>query len=602
MPDYGTESGLGTGDTDKSYTTGSGYITTGGGDKGGGGQDNNPNAGDSGAKKSLEDQLEAMRKAYEDQLVADAEEARLRLERLQEEEAMRLQEESFDQPDAGETSSKSAFEKIIDDFLMDIGAKAPDADYYDRLGEREERSRTALEQSQEDRRSGNNNTQDDLQDDLQDDVAEDDFSNIPIFVRDPYAGGIGAFGYSPELMQFESQQGAGQVPYYMAAARNAQNPNISPAFQYAAENYDILGGEQRTAPRPIEMMSAAERAQILGIDSNFNTPNYNSPYYGSSEQNEFDYYKNMFGGGGSPGKGGGGVGPGLVAGLDYPISPDIIEKYKYIISDLFGGNMQSDTTTTPTDTSTTTSSSSAQAYDLLQDAMNAGTEQEKNALLDQVGSTLEAGVREAGGDIVRPEPPNVLPPNASFKFKYGTPSVDNFGRRQYTGTMLVEMPDGTISTYRAGTHSSRQKLQDDFNRMMAGVNASLRGQVQTVNQNYGTQSVDVSPTDVTMSGGTLSGPGTFTVRDRSTGQNQIVDDRGIRQGNPFYGSVNRNDPNYDVMLDAIVNPVTGSPMGMMSAAPQQRSQFNSMGELMDFQSQNPTMNLMGEYQRLSELE
>ena len=61
---------------------------------------------------------------------------------------------------------------------------------------------------------------------------------------------------------FESQQGAGQVPYYMAAARNAQNPNMSPAFQYAAQNYDILGGAQRLAPRPMEMMSVAERQQI----------------------------------------------------------------------------------------------------------------------------------------------------------------------------------------------------------------------------------------------------------------------------------------------------------------------------------------------------
>ena len=61
---------------------------------------------------------------------------------------------------------------------------------------------------------------------------------------------------------FESQQGAGQVPYYMAAARNAQNPNMSPAFQYAAQNYDILGGSQRLAPRPMEMMSVAERQQI----------------------------------------------------------------------------------------------------------------------------------------------------------------------------------------------------------------------------------------------------------------------------------------------------------------------------------------------------
>ena len=39
----------------------------------------------------------------------------------------------------------------------------------------------------------------------------------------------------------------GQVPYYMAAARNAQTPNMSPAFMHAARNYDILGGSQRTA-------------------------------------------------------------------------------------------------------------------------------------------------------------------------------------------------------------------------------------------------------------------------------------------------------------------------------------------------------------------
>ena len=109
-------------------------------------------------------------------------------------------------------------------------------------------------------------------------------------------GGIGAFGYSPALMAFESQQGAGQVPYYMAAARNAQTPNMSPAFQYAAQNYDILGGMQRTAPRPMEMMSAAERAQIAGM-SNFRTPNYNSPY------DQFNFFSNMVGGGGGKGMG-----------------------------------------------------------------------------------------------------------------------------------------------------------------------------------------------------------------------------------------------------------------------------------------------------------
>jgi len=52
----------------------------------------------------------------------------------------------------------------------------------------------------------------------------------------------GGFGYSPNLMRYESQQGAGQVPYYMAAARNSMNPNMSPAFMHAARNYDILGG------------------------------------------------------------------------------------------------------------------------------------------------------------------------------------------------------------------------------------------------------------------------------------------------------------------------------------------------------------------------
>ena len=110
-------------------------------------------------------------------------------------------------------------------------------------------------------------------------------------------GGIGAFGYNPALMAFESQQGAGQVPYYMAAARNAMTPNMSPAFMHAARNYDILGGMQRTAPRPMEMMSAAERAEIANINSNFSTPNYNSPY------DQFNFFSNMVGGGGGKGMG-----------------------------------------------------------------------------------------------------------------------------------------------------------------------------------------------------------------------------------------------------------------------------------------------------------
>ena len=72
---------------------------------------------------------------------------------------------------------------------------------------------------------------------------------------------------TPEMRQaalqtFESQRGAGQMPYYMAAAANSQAPDMSPAFQYAAQNYATLGGSQRLGPRPMEMMSVAERRQI----------------------------------------------------------------------------------------------------------------------------------------------------------------------------------------------------------------------------------------------------------------------------------------------------------------------------------------------------
>ena len=134
----------------------------------------------------------------------------------------------------------------------------------------------------------------------------------PRFPTGPgYGGGMmgGGFGYSPALMAYESQQGAGQVPYYMAAARNAMTPNMSPAFMHAARNYDILGGMQRTRARPIEMMSARERAEIMNMGSNFNVPNYNSPY------NQFDYFKNMVSGGGSGGKGGGRPMPQMAGGL-----------------------------------------------------------------------------------------------------------------------------------------------------------------------------------------------------------------------------------------------------------------------------------------------
>jgi len=223
----------------------------------------------------------------------------------------------------GEHSNKTAFEKMRDDFLMDIGAKEKDADYYYRLSDRTK----AAEDRAKDATKITTDGPSTRLPPPQPEVEVDPFRpppDLPPEIVDPFRppvyppvmppvmppqfpqypgygggmmGGIGAFGYSPALMQFESQQGAGQVPYYMAAARNAQTPNMSPAFMHAARNYDILGGMQRTAPRPMEMMSAAERAQIAGIGSNFNTPNYNSPYAQSPPQSEFDFFKNMVSGG-----------------------------------------------------------------------------------------------------------------------------------------------------------------------------------------------------------------------------------------------------------------------------------------------------------------
>ena len=127
---------------------------------------------------------------------------------------------------------------------------------------------------------------------------------------------------TPEMRQaalqtFESQQGAGQVPYYMAAARNAQNPNMSPAFQYAAQNYDVLGGSQRLGPRPMEMMSVAERRQINDMAQAM------ADQQAQQQAQQMDYQRGMdmvIGGGG---KGGPRTGPQLPPGMvGLPRTPD----------------------------------------------------------------------------------------------------------------------------------------------------------------------------------------------------------------------------------------------------------------------------------------
>ena len=84
---------------------------------------------------------------------------------------------------------------------------------------------------------------------------------------------------------------------YISREWTARKLKSCSAVISSARNYDILGGMQRTAPRPMEMMSAAERAEIANINSNFNTPNYNSPY------DQFNFFSNMVGGGGGKGMG-----------------------------------------------------------------------------------------------------------------------------------------------------------------------------------------------------------------------------------------------------------------------------------------------------------
>ena len=127
---------------------------------------------------------------------------------------------------------------------------------------------------------------------------------------------------TPEMRQaalqtFESQQGAGQVPYYMAAARNQYNPNMSPAFQYAAQNYDVLGGSQRLGPRPMEMMSVAERSQINDMAQAM------ADQQAQQQAQQMDYQRGMdmvMGGGG---KGGPRTGPQLPPGMvGLPRTPD----------------------------------------------------------------------------------------------------------------------------------------------------------------------------------------------------------------------------------------------------------------------------------------
>jgi hypothetical protein len=125
---------------------------------------------------------------------------------------------------------------------------------------------------------------------------------------------------TPEMRQaalqtFESQRGAGQMPYYMAAAANSQAPDMSPAFQYAAQNYATLGGSQRLGPRPMEMMSVAERRQINDMAQAM------ADQQAQQQAQQMDYQRGMdmvMRGGG---KGGGATMPQTGGGMPKPPLP-----------------------------------------------------------------------------------------------------------------------------------------------------------------------------------------------------------------------------------------------------------------------------------------
>ena len=85
----------------------------------------------------------------------------------------------------------------------------------------------------------------------------------------------------------QRQLGGGLMPGAMQPAVMPRMPQpmprnqaSSPAFRYAAQNYDRLGGMQRTMPRPMEMMSRAERQQIGRIADSFQPQPMQNPYVG----------------------------------------------------------------------------------------------------------------------------------------------------------------------------------------------------------------------------------------------------------------------------------------------------------------------------------
>ena len=75
-------------------------------------------------------------------------------------------------------------------------------------------------------------------------------------------------GYQRSVDQLISGPRYGRMPRMPMPRPMPQNPATSPAFRYAGQNYDRLGGQQRMYDRPGEMMSQRERQGVRDIYDN----------------------------------------------------------------------------------------------------------------------------------------------------------------------------------------------------------------------------------------------------------------------------------------------------------------------------------------------
>ncbi len=160
---------------------------------------------------------------------------------------------------------------------------------------------------------------------------------------------------------------------------------------------------------------------------------------------------------------------------------------------------------------------------------------------------------------------------AAEKLEYRFKSYDRVnpitGNKEYQTLMMTEV-GGKPVVYRSGFQRSKQAAQDDVSRMIAGINATQSGSPSTIRQNYGSNRVTVGPSEgvksVLETGGMLTAPETYTAQ-KSNEDGSITkttyDQRGIRQADPITTyAANMLDPNYDPLLDAIVDPLTGMPV------------------------------------------